>query len=114
MRSKNANEFLERNRICDEVLITEAVAAVNIAEDDFMARVADAWDAMSEAMRFDITTVAMIKAKEVFMKKLMKDEDDIDFTEEELLTIENFRKSIDEMSDEHHAFISDLYKKNTR
>lgn len=75
MRSKNANEFLEKNRICDEVLITEAVAAVNIAEDEFMARVADAWDAMSEDMRFDITTDTMIKAKDVFIENLMKDED---------------------------------------
>lgn len=74
MRSRQANEFLEKNRICDEVLITEAVAAVNIAEDEFMARVADAWDAMSEATRFDITTDAMIKAKEVFIENLMKDE----------------------------------------
>lgn len=75
MRSRQANEFLERNRICDEVLITEAVAAVNIAEDEFMAKVATAWDAMSEATRFDITTDAMIKAKEVFIENLMKDEE---------------------------------------
>lgn len=75
MRSKNAKEFLERNRICDEVLIIEAVAAVNIAEDEFMAKVADAWDAMSEAMRFEITTDTMIKAKDVFIENLMKDEE---------------------------------------
>lgn len=75
MKSKKADEFLERNRICDEVLITEAVAAVNIAEDEFMAKVADAWDAMSEVMKFDITTDAMIKAKEVFVENLMKYEE---------------------------------------
>lgn len=75
MRSRQANEFLERNRICDDVMIGDAVVAVNIAEDEFMAKVADAWDAMSEAMRFDITTDVMIKAKEVFVENLMKYEE---------------------------------------
>lgn len=76
MKSKKANEFLERNRICDEVLITEAVAAVNIAEDELIAKVADAWDAMSEATRFDIPTDVLIKAKNVFIESFIKDEED--------------------------------------
>lgn len=75
MKSKKANEFLERARMCDEVLITEAVVAVNIAEREFMAKVADAWDAMSEAIRFDIPTDVLIKAHDIFRKELMKDEE---------------------------------------
>lgn len=78
MRSRIANVFLEKEKHCDggaeSVYLREAEKAVEIAEDEFMAKVADAWDAMSEAMRFDITTDAMIKAKDVFIEKLMKDE----------------------------------------
>lgn len=75
MRSKKANEFLERNRICDEVMIGDAVVAISIAERELIAKVEKAWDAMSEAMRFDIPTDVLIKAKDVFKKQLMKDEE---------------------------------------
>lgn len=43
MKSKKANEFLEENRICDEVLITEAVVAVNIAEKEMEERAIEAF-----------------------------------------------------------------------
>lgn len=74
MRSKKAIDFIERNRICDEVMIGDAVAAVSIAERELMAKVEKAWDTMSEATRFDIPTDVLIKAKDIFRKELMKDE----------------------------------------
>lgn len=76
--SKIANDYLEkekhRDRGAELVYLGEAKKAVEIAEDEFMAKVADAWDAMSEAMRFEITTDTIIKAKDVFKENLMKDE----------------------------------------
>lgn len=74
MKSKKADEFLEKNRICDEVMIGDAVVAISIAERELMAKVEKAWDTMSEATRFDIPTDVLIKAHDIFRKELMKDE----------------------------------------
>lgn len=43
MRSKKANEFLERERICDTVLICDAVVAVSIAEKEMEMRAIEAF-----------------------------------------------------------------------
>lgn len=75
MKSKKANEFLERNRICDDVMIGDVVVAISIAERELIDKVEKAWDAMSEATRFDIPTDVLIKAKNVFIESLMKDEE---------------------------------------
>lgn len=56
------------------VSISKAYGALAIVEDDLIAKVADAWNYMSEMTRFDITTDVMIKAKDVFMSKLLEDE----------------------------------------
>lgn len=78
MRSKKANEFLEREKHIENgspvVYLCEAQNAIEMTAREFMAKVTDAWDSMSEAMRFDITTDSIIKAKDVFIEKLMKDE----------------------------------------
>lgn len=78
MRSKKANDFLERERhieICSPaVYLYEAQIAVEMAERELMAKVEKAWDAMGEATRFDITTDVLIKAHDIFRKELMKDE----------------------------------------
>lgn len=74
MKSKKANEFLERNRICDDVMIGDAVVAISIAERELISKVEKAWDTMSEATRFDIPADVLIKAKNVFIESLMKDE----------------------------------------
>lgn len=76
MKSKKANDFLERERICDSVMIGDAVVAISIAERELMAKVEEAWDAMSEATRFDIPTGVLIKAHDIFRKELIKDEED--------------------------------------
>lgn len=57
------------------VSIGKAYGALAIVEDDLIAKVADAWNYMSEMTRFDITTDVMIKAKDVFMSKLLEDEE---------------------------------------
>lgn len=44
------------------VSIGKAYGALAIVEDDLIAKVADAWDYMSEMTRFDIPTDVMIKA----------------------------------------------------
>lgn len=56
------------------VSIGKAYGALAIVEDDLIAKVADAWNYMSEMTRFDITTDVMIKAKDIFMSKLLEDE----------------------------------------
>ena len=56
------------------VSIIKAYGALAIVEDDLIAKVADAWNYMSEMTRFDITTDVMIKAKDIFMSKLLEDE----------------------------------------
>ncbi len=56
------------------VSINKAYGALAIVEDDLIAKVADAWNYMSEMTRFDITTDVMIKAKDIFMSKLLEDE----------------------------------------
>lgn len=75
MKSKKANDFLERERICDSVMIGDAVVAISIAERELMAKVEEAWDAMSEATRFDIPADVLIKAHDIFRKELIKDEE---------------------------------------
>lgn len=57
------------------VSIGKAYGALAIVEDDLIAKVEDAWNYMSEMTRFDITTDVMIKAKDVFMSKLLEDEE---------------------------------------
>ena len=56
------------------VSIGKAYGALAIVEDDLIAKVADAWDYMSEMTRFDIPTDVIIKAKDIFMSKLLEDE----------------------------------------
>ena len=57
------------------VSIGKAYGALAIVEDDLIAKVADAWDYMSEMTRFDIPTGVMIKAKDIFISKLLEDEE---------------------------------------
>lgn len=57
------------------VSIGKAYGALAIVEDDLIAKVADAWNYMSEMTRFDIPTDVIIKAKDVFMSKLLEDEE---------------------------------------
>lgn len=56
------------------VSISKAYGALAIVEDDLIAKVTDAWDYMSEMTRFDIPTDVMIKAKDIFIYKLLEDE----------------------------------------
>lgn len=56
------------------VSIGKAYGALAIVEDDLIAKVADAWDYMSEMTIFDIPTDVMIKAKDIFISKLLEDE----------------------------------------
>lgn len=56
------------------VSIGKAYGALAIVEDDLIAKVADAWNYMSEMTRFDIPTDVMIKAKDLFISKLLEDE----------------------------------------
>lgn len=56
------------------VSIGKAYGALAIVEDDLIAKVADAWNYMSEMTRFDIQTDVMIKAKDLFISKLLEDE----------------------------------------
>lgn len=56
------------------VSISKAYGALAIVEDDLIAKVADAWNYMSEMTRFDIPTDVMIKAKDIFISKLLEDE----------------------------------------
>ena len=56
------------------VSISKAYGALAIEEDDLIAKVSDAWNYMSEMTRFDITTDVMIKAKDIFISKLLEDE----------------------------------------
>lgn len=56
------------------VSISKAYGALAIVEDDLIAKVKDAWDYMSEMTRFDIPTDVMIKAKDIFISKLLEDE----------------------------------------
>lgn len=81
MRSKKADEFLEREKHtekgCPVVYLCEAQIAVEMAERELMAKVEKAWDAMSEATRFDIPTDVLIKAHDIFRKELMKDENSV-------------------------------------
>lgn len=56
------------------VSIGKAYGALAIVEDDLITKVADAWDYMSEMTRFDIPTDVMIKAKDIFISKLLEDE----------------------------------------
>lgn len=57
------------------VSISKAYGALAIVEDDLIAKVADAWNYMSEMTRFDIPTDIMIKAKDIFISKLLEDEE---------------------------------------
>lgn len=57
------------------VSIGKAYGALAIVEDDLIAKVADAWDYMSEMTRFDIPTDVIIKAKDIFISKLLEDEE---------------------------------------
>ena len=56
------------------VSISKAYGALAIVEDDLIAKVKDAWDYMSEMTRFDIPTDVMIKAKDIFISKLLEDQ----------------------------------------
>ena len=56
------------------VSIGKAYGALAIVEDDLIAKVADAWNYMSDMTRFDIPTDVMIKAKDLFISKLLEDE----------------------------------------
>lgn len=77
MRSKKANQFLEREKHTEEgspvVYLGEAQIAVEMAERELMAKVKEAWRVMGEATRFDIPTDVLIKAHDIFRKELMKD-----------------------------------------
>lgn len=57
------------------VSIGKAYGALAIVEDDLIAKVADAWNYMSEMTRFDIPADVMIKAKDIFISKLLEDEE---------------------------------------
>ncbi len=57
------------------VSIGKAYGALAIVEDDLIAKVADAWDYMSEMTRFDIPTDIIIKTKDIFISKLLEDEE---------------------------------------
>lgn len=56
------------------VSISKAYGALAIVEDDLIAKVADSWNYMSEMTRFEIPTDVMIKAKDIFISKLLEDE----------------------------------------
>lgn len=56
------------------VSISKAYAAISIAEDDLIAKAVDAWIYMSEMTRFDIPTDVIIKAKGIFISKLLENE----------------------------------------
>ena len=72
----NKNERMDTTGyISLAVSIGKAYGALAIVEDDLIAKVADAWDYMSEMTRFDITTDVMIKAKDIFISKLLEDEE---------------------------------------
>lgn len=57
------------------VSISKAYGALAIVEDDLIAKVAYAWNYMSEMTRFDIPTDIMNKAKDIFISKLLEDEE---------------------------------------
>lgn len=57
------------------VSIGKAYGSLAIVEDDMIAKVADAWNYMSEMTKFDIPTDVIIKAKEIFISKLLEDEE---------------------------------------
>lgn len=79
MKSKKANDFLEREKHIEGgspvVYLCEAQIAVEMAERELMAKVKEAWRVMGEKTRLDITTDALIKAHDIFRKELMKDEE---------------------------------------
>lgn len=86
--NKNAKKYIEDNTldlnknermdttgyVSLAVSIGKAYGALAIVEDDLIAKVADAWDYMSAMTRFDIPTDVMIKAKDIFISKLLEDE----------------------------------------
>lgn len=76
MKSKKANEFLEREKHTEKgspvVYLCEAQIAVEMAERELMAKVKEAWRVMGEETRFDIPTDVLIKAHDIFRKELIK------------------------------------------